>query len=64
MHSTAAYKMCSFFPFFLSFFPVSGAILERSGVKSVLSRERDGAERCGEVLSAGAHIMDSSTSCK
>ncbi len=32
---------------------MDGAILEQNRVKSVLSGERDGTERCGEVLSAG-----------
>ncbi len=48
---------CSGDSFFFSVF-VSGAILEWSRVKSVLS----GAGWRGEVLSAGEHIMNSSTS--
>ncbi len=51
--------------FFLSFFLFwEWGDFGVSRVKSVLSGEWDGAERCGEVLSAGAHIMDNATSCE
>ncbi len=60
---TAAGKMGQKF-FLFHFLLLSRAILERSGAKSVLSGELDGAERCGEVLSTGAQVMDSSTNCE
>ncbi len=61
MRPTAACKMWWFFFFFFLSVFVSGAILKQSRVKSVLSGGCDGGEWCGEMLSAGAHVMDSST---
>ncbi len=56
--------MAEIFSFSFSFFLVSGVILERSRVESVLNRERDGAEQCGEVFSAEARVKNSSMSCE